>query len=177
MVKKKRRAWWIVGGVATAIALFVAIAFYLDYNSTDAMAERAVAQIVEEYGFEYYDGSLTEVMWFDDDYEVMYSRAPMDSDTADEIVEKLRAACPWWKYSYDACDKDFRPVVKNGGEPWREIHGFYLQSEISGYWNTRIQFTPYNKFVFENEEPIAVIDVIWYPRPSLWQRIKGLWPW
>ena len=51
-VGNKRRLRWIAGAFGAVVALFIAVAFYLDYNSTDAKIERAVAQIVEEYGFE-----------------------------------------------------------------------------------------------------------------------------
>ena len=166
---KKRRVWWIVGSLVVAVALFAAVAFLVDYSSTDARIERAVAQIVEDYGFELqsqtsgYFGPQTSFIGH------TYSRAPVGAETASEIAAILREACP-------SCKHDIL-VTTRDGDPWMEWFNI-LTEEQGGQWANRVSFQPDNQgFGLPEIEPYSSLELYNLVRPSLWQRIKGLWPW
>ena len=171
---KKRRVLWIVGSL---VLLVLAIGFIIDYNRTDARIERAVAQIVEEYGFEF----QTEVAEFSPGLQaritsIGYSRAPMSEESADEIVAILRDAWPSCRYDHTGYDKDIVSVPR-GVDPWIDVH-LFLSQERDGVSTASILFHPDNKgFGQPNIEPTAAISVNTLDKPSLWQRIKGLWTW
>ncbi|MCH8980341.1 MAG: hypothetical protein IH945_14045 [Armatimonadetes bacterium] len=169
---KKRRVWWVVGGFVVAVALFAAIAFYIDYNSTDARIERAVAQIVEEYGFEL-QGQMPGYVGPPLGGGA-YSRAPVSAETEDEIVAILRGACP-------SCDYNLRVTAANNihttGEQTVVEHVIFRLDQGDGL-SDGLVFAPDNKDGgLLGAGPGAILLVIKFERPSLWQRIKGLWPW
>ena len=164
---KKRRVWWIVGA---AVVFFGCYAHLSVYNSTDARIKRAVAQIVEEYGFELHARAPGRRL------ADRYSTAPVDEETADEIVAILREGCP----SLD--DRSFllldrHPgLVPDFGHPV-EVH-FFVAEEQHGHRTVRIKFNPaHGGLWLPGYEPGASLVVHKFDRPSLWQRIKGLWPW
>ncbi|MCH8978685.1 MAG: hypothetical protein IH945_05515 [Armatimonadetes bacterium] len=171
---KKRRVWWIVGSF---VLLLLAIGFFIDYNRTDARVERAVAQIIEEYGFEF----RSEVAGFSPGPKRWvaskgYSRAPMSEETASEIVAILRDAWPSCSYDHTGYDKDL-VAGTTGDDPWIDVHVF-LPQERDGGSTASILFYPDDKgYGIPGAEPTATISVSTFDRPSLWQRIKGLWPW
>ena len=177
-MSKRRKVWWIASGVVTALALFALTVFLIDYNSTDAKIERAVAQIVEEYGFELegrVPGSL--VLQQKLVIVVVYMRAPVETETADEIVTILRAACPSWEHEVRVYDEDHVPVTTSSGDPWTEVHEFRPAEQYSGRV-AGVGFSPDNKGFGKPEiQPSASISLLRLYRPSLWEKIKGMWPW
>lgn len=167
---KKRRVWWIVGGAATAFTLFVAIVYYFDYNSPEARLERAVAQIVEKYGFvpagqHRVINEETKFMSTD------YSRAALGEEKASEIVAQLRAACPDLKYSLSVIDKDQLPENWSGGMNIHKIRRGDLDGEMTG----GVTFSPNDRGGGRpGFEPVAMIRVLKLNSPSLWQKIKEM---
>ena len=177
---KKRRAWWIVGGLVVAVALSAAIAFFIDYNSTDARIERAVAHIVEEYGFEVVyqlhepiglsPATVGTVRYF--------QRAPMGAKEEAEIVAVLRDACPSCKYERTAYDEDHVPVELTVIDPWMKGHKFSPKDLVGGVGYAGVTYIPDDRgYELPEFEPSASLVLVKMDRPSLWQRIKGLWPW
>ena len=100
----------------------------------------------------------------------------MGAESASEIVALFREACPSCKESYLGYDKHRKPFNESGGEPWAEIHNFDPKAQDGGQV-FGVSFIPDSKgLVGPNGEPEASIAVFRFERPSLWQRIKGLWP-
>ena len=169
---KKRRAWWIVGALVVAVALFAVGSFFVDHNSTDARMERAVAQIVEEYGFEpqaklpdYIGPGLRGKS---------YSRAPVSAQAEREIVAILREACPSYEYEHRNVGSYNSPAP---GEPLTKTHVFFRAGQRRGM-PQGVVFYPDNKGYAEpGAVPAADLAVVHIPAATLWQRIKGLWPW
>ena len=175
---KKRRVWWIVGALVVAVALFAAIAFLVDYNSTDARVERAVAQIVEEYGFEYQGRADS---WFDKSKGILtgdeYRSPAIGTEQADGIVAILRDACPSWQYEHSAFDEDLQHITATDGDPTIELHTF-TSTEPRGGIIAIIGFVPDDDgMASAGADHTAVLSLNIFDRPGLWQRIKGLWPW
>ena len=176
---KKRRVWWIVGALVVAVALFAAVAFYIDYNNTYARMERAVAQIVQEYGFEPQNpprwsgfelarpGSVTE-----------FRRAPVSAETAGEIVDFIRGACPSLDYKHSFLEGDYMPATMGDGDPWPDVHKFSRKELGGGVGLAVVTFIPDNGgYGIPEFERTARLGLVKMDGSSLWQRIKGLWPW
>ena len=173
-VGNKRRVWWIVGAIALAVALFAAVAFFIGYNGTDAKIERAMARIVEEYGFEFQEQVPG---YFHPGSGESYSRTPVSAEMASEIVAILREALPSCEYRHFVYDEDDARVTRSGGDPWREAHQFAPTEQLRGRTEVLV-FVPDDKGrIGHQDEPHAYIDAYKSDRPDLWQRIKGLWPW
>ena len=172
---KKRKVLWVGGSIVVAVALFAAIAFFIDYNSTDARVERAVAQIVEEYGFELkFQGPIDLGLPRGSPISKTYSRAPVSAEKASAIVAMLRSACPSCKYDHMVIDGDILPDNFSGPI---ETHNFRPQDQDGGLI-AAIAFNPNNRGHGRPEnEPEATFHVSKFDRPSLWLRIRGLWPW
>ena len=166
---KRRKFWWIVGGITAAFALFIVTVFLIDYNSTDAKIERAVAQIVEEHGFEVQDERRGA---FDKPSRmvryVLFNRMPLDVDTASEIVASLNTACPSWKHDYS---------TSNVGNPNQETHHFSRLDQYEGRVSSVVFVYDYEAPEGTGVKPIAGIVLYGTIKLSLWQRIKRMWPW
>ena len=177
-MKRKRKVWWIAGGVAAAFALFVLTVFLIDYNSTDAKIERAVAQIVEEHGFELQDQPPFR-FWPLATWEgstTIVKRGSVSTETAGKIVRDISEACPSWKYEHLVWDDSHEFVATSAKEPWQERHDFVPPKTHSGNISA-IMFFPAEKDHLPYGELTARLTIYKHDRLGLWERIKGLWPW
>ena len=174
VVKKKRRVLWIVGGVLGFVALLFVTAFLIEWNSPDARMERAVAQIVDDYGF-----VARDYPWYDfsslvrDSSIELYSRESTDAETEDEIVARLRAACPSWEYSSRA-DLKYFTIVRFLFGPIGQDYSFISPERNRGSV-VGVYFAPVAGG--QSREHQAFLGLIKQDKPSLWERIKGMWPW
>ena len=171
---KKRRVWWVVGGLIVAVALFVAVAYFVGDNPADARLERAVAEIVEEYGFEIQPQQPGH--FASPSHVITYARAPVDTEIAEEIVALLRDACPMHKYVHVVLDENFLGVAAFGGDPWLKTHRFTPPTHDGG-GTIEVFFIPDDHRSGIGDPPMSAILVLVESRPSLRQRIRGLWPW
>ena len=176
-MSKRRKVWWIVGGVATAFALFVVTAFLIDYNSTEARMERAVAQIVEEYGFEYRSQDPRTFAFSIERKYILRRRESVDVETSDEIVAILRDACPSWEYKVQAYDFLFQPVTETSDYVWQVSHRFTREDEKVDKIAS-IEFTTVNTtYMITDFKTAASLSLYKNRTFGLWQRIKGMGPW
>lgn len=171
---KKRKAMWIVG--ALVVALFAAGTLVMDYNSTDAKIERAIAQIVAEYGFERPDhlpgrrGKQLSNPLID-----VYSSAPIEAETAADIWARLRDVCPSWENYYSLVYDHRSP--HNLGYISFEVQNCIAPEQYDGRIAV-IGFTAdTNPAGIQEFEPRAFLILYKQVRPSPWERIKGIWPW
>ena len=174
--RKKLKVMSIVG---VPVALFALVAFLSVYYSTDARINRAVAQIVDEYGFEL-DAQLPSYSKNPHRSFVRdrYVRPPLGAESADEIAEILLRACPSCEYEHRVDDDDRLLFVASGVEPLREVH-YYRTEEARGGMTARIHFVPdVSGFGIPQVEPSAHLNVFNYEKPpGLWDRLKATWLW
>ena len=173
--RKKRKGLWVGGALVVAVALSAAVAFLVNYNSTDVRIERAVAQIVEEYGFELkFQGPIDLGFPRGMPINKTYLRAPVSAETASAIVTILRDACPSCKYDHMVIDGDILPDNFSGPI---ETHNFRPEDQDGGLF-AGIAFNPNNRgHGRPDTEPTASVSLSMFDRPSLWQRVKQMWPW
>lgn len=164
VVKKKRKAWWIACGLVGAVALFLAVTFVVDYYKADSRIEHAVEFIAEKYDFQFEresfggSGSQGHVYY-------TYSRKSVDAETSEEIVAIIREACPSWKLKHSVFDLG------------REAYSFTPPKRHTGSL-TQVLFNPDDKGRgVPDREPESLLSIAKDNRPSLWERIKGMWPW
>ena len=87
-----------------------------------------MAQIVEEYGFEY-SGQMPGYMAWRQKWvgSKLYSRAPVDAVTAREIVAILREACPSCQYLHSGYDDS---VLTRGFYGDVEVYEFFPEEAL-----------------------------------------------
>ena len=170
---KKRRVWWIVGSLVVAVALFAAVAFIVDYNSTDARIGRAVARIVDEYGFEQTQ-SESYGSPFETGGAVEYSRTFDTMEETVRILSALKAACQGYDYIHHVLDDGYGVASDSGLEPVTEMHVF--ASDDSRVRELVVVFQLDE--VGSGPEQSASLFMSWTTvQGGLWERINGLWPW
>lgn len=174
-MKKNRKAWWIVACAATAFALFVFAIILINYNSTDAQIERAVAQIVEEHGFEFQGVSPGHIIERRGKFVVAtYSRESLDADMARDVASILHESCSGFE-----C---YHPVIDEGeiSIEWSDVAYVHniVQLDRDGGVIVEILFYPnIQEFERPDGDAISLLRVTATEQPGQWERIKRIWPW
>ena len=139
--------------------------------------ERAVAQIVKEYGFKYrFRNRHDSLRPHRKVWGYLYDRSPLDAETATEIVAILRDACPSCHFMHSGFDEDGRSIKIGDDEPTSGGYNFTPKKLGEGR-SASVLFVPDSTDVGQwQPEPMANL-ILSVDRPSLWQRIKGRWPW
>ena len=149
--------------------LTAVISVSLDYNSDSARLERAVAQIVEEYGLElqselpgYFNNPRREFTKY------RFTGSPISAEETEEIVAILRSASDSGRYE--------RTVIPSGSVLLVQVHNVFIREQDS--WNPKIKFTPYTVDASQTDSvPEATLILFDFEEPSLLERLKELWPW
>ena len=150
---KKRRVWWIVGGVLAVLCA----ALIVGSHSPGTGAERALEGIIDEYAFE---------LDYREDRSTVHSGIPTVTDVyvgdlirprdEDEAVGIIRKAFPGWKHS--------------GRDGW---HIFINKRPRKGSIAT-IEFMPYAD-IWHGSSSLEVTR--YAGSPSAREKYEALWPW
>ena len=175
-VKKKRRAWWIVGGVACFVVLSIVTVMLVETNRPDARLERAIREIIAEQKFEYKGrdvgylrGSNKEVL------SDMFCGGPLSQEDGKWIVAQLRQACPKCSVEVVTAGVDILPVTMPSDEPTYDIHSWSPQ-EGSAIMNIMVIFD--DKGIGDQDDsPSSSLTVSRYGEVDRWSFLKNLWPW
>jgi len=108
-VSKRRKVWWIVGGVLACIIISAVLLLPLD-SSADAQMKARLDAVVEKYGFERemnYGGTSANSR----DDVVIFRTGALSSEQTEDVVSMLVADCSECKAG--------KPVTLQGGDAYR----------------------------------------------------------
>lgn len=174
---KKRKVWWIVGGVLGIFVLYSAIASYVSWNSQDARMERAIGRILEENGLEYRSNVLdvgsgsfrSQPRW------ATYVGGRIGQENERQIRAQLQEACPECTVSVMKSTDNSSPPPRGYSGPTFDIH-FWITPDYPTVGEVRIVFD--DKGVRGmGETRASVLTVTRYRNPDPWSFLKSLWPW
>ena len=173
-MRKKRKVWWIVGGVLCFFALIFVTALLVERNSEEARLERALQVIIVEQGLEYKE---TRVRRDRDSGEViswtLYEGEPISLAQKKRVLDQLREFFP--SYSIEVLTRDqgnFDAIPSSG--PTFDIIVCRTKEE-----STIVTFSMIfddRGFMSENDSPSSSLGVSRLrDDPLLF--LKRLWPW
>lgn len=166
-MKKRRKVWWIVGGVLGFVVLLFVSALVRVWNSPDERLERALQEIIAENGLVPAPsvallpiGSFVELSTNDS-----YVGEPISQENGTEILAQLKDACPSCTVAVETRGRGMKPVLN--------VHAFYTP-EDSNFDSVVIMFD--DKGV-NLASPVSEMLVVRKLKRDPWSFFKNLWPW
>lgn len=169
---KRRRAWWIVGGVIF-IVMLTAGAFLVQQNSRDDRLDQELARIIDEYGFEDRFADSTQVSNPPDWRIYSYRVAKLSQSDVEKIANRIERACDGCEAVRRGASGSLDSFTIETGRGFSEAVSIRLEGSVEAdFFGLEREGHPHTPFF----ETSLFIEKNPY-RPSLWDRIKGLWPW
>ena len=165
---KKRRLWWIGGAVVAVVALFAAIAFFIDYNSSDARIERAVARVVEEYGFEKRNNPQDWTLGVGNGQgpwipiqATYYGRPPMNERGFSALAEDIESVYDSYAFHSRSIEEKVVQLNLTFGDDRSVVSIRAQEFEYMGV----------------SGGPVLILVVTRRAETGIWDRIRAWWPW
>ena len=153
---KKRKVLWIAGSVVLLLLAFGTVASIVGPNPERLLGE--VQAVARDYGFVKVQRPVPFILLIEGRLESeSYDAKGLDESEIESIAERLASACKRCKRS--------EVTDGSGGTAWTPAASERLSIVARVYTSA--------------EDDVVSMDVIMHRkfRPSLWQRIKRLWPW
>lgn len=166
-VGRKRKAWWIVGGVLCFFVLIFAAILIAQFNSIEARLDRTLVGVLEEYGFELVYPEKNMLRDARNAYVTAYRAPVLTDDEIDDVTARI-----YEEFGPD--DMSTHSFLNADGSKENNIYISERGVSVMSILIARNELVylmasdtvPSSAILIFKRKPIGVIE-----------RLKNLWPW